>query len=202
MRALRGRIIVKSFASQKEEIEIVGQDGKRLTLWVGKKYAINHREKNPVVCEVLDNNSEYNYIKKGDFLLVHHNFLSEWQTNPFCIEYDPVSEVGLYSLQANHNIFCKINADGIAEPVCGNMLVERQKNPIKSSLIIIPDTVKQEHNDRVKVVSLSPEVAGYKVGQTVLMYKYSDYEICYSWKKKDYSIIKVYEEDLIGVVDN
>ena len=192
MRALRGRILVKSYASQKEEIEIVGQNGKRLTLWVGKKYVANHREKNPVVCEVLDNNSEFEYIQKGDFLLVHHNFLSEWQTNPFCIEYDPATEVGLYSLKANQNIFCRINEEGIAEPVCGNMLVERQRNPIKSSLIIIPDTVKQEHNDRVKVVSLAPEVNGYEIGQTVLMYKHSDYEICYSWKKKDYSIIKVY----------
>lgn len=202
MRALRGKVIVKSFENQKEAIVITGEGGKKIELWVGKKFVENHREKNPVICQVVDNNSEYHYIKEGDYLIVHHNYLSEWQTNPFCMEYNPQTGEGLYSFPASSSIFCKLLEDGSAVPVCNNMLVERLKNPVKSSLIYIPETVKQEHNDRVRVISVAPEVDNSLIGNTILMHQYSDYEICYTWNKKDYSVIKVLADELIGVVNS
>lgn len=201
MKALHGKILVKSYANQKQAIQIKGEGGKVIELWVGKQYLQNYREKNPVICEVLDNNSKYDYIIPGDFLIVHHNLLSDWKTNPFCLEYDIETGVGLYSFPVNSSVFCKIGSDGIAIPVCDNILVERLKNPVKSSHIIIPDTVKQEHNDRVKVTAISPEVEGLKEGQTILIYKQGDYEICYNWNKVDYRVIKVVESDVIGVFD-
>lgn len=202
MKAIKGKIIVKAYLSQKEAIQIKGANGQMIELWVGKKYLTNFREKNPVLCECVHNNSEFDYIQPGDMLIVHHNLLSDPMTNPFCIEYDPQTGMGLYSIRANDSIFCKLDKEGVATPICGNILVQRLKNPIKSSAIIIPDTVKQEHNDRVKVLAIAPEVEGVGVGETVLIYEKSDYEICYSWQKNDYSLVKIKEEEIIGHLTN
>lgn len=90
--------------------------------------------------------------------------------------------------------------DGTVEPVCENILAERLPNAITSSLIIIPDTVKQEHEDRVKVLAVASEVEGIKSGDIIAILNKADYEICYSWEKEDYSVIKIFMEDVIGVL--
>lgn len=200
MKAIRGKIIVKSYTNQKEALMIKGANGKMVELWMGRKYDENNRRKNPVLCEVVDNNSKYDYIKKGDLLLVHHNYLSDPMTNPFCLEYDQETGVGIFSFIASNNIYCILRKDGVVTPVCENILAERLPNAITSSLIIIPDTVKTEHEDRVRVLAVSPEVEGIKPGNVVAILNKADYEICYSWEKKDYSVIKVFQEDVIGVL--
>lgn len=198
MKAIKGKILVKAYNNQKESIQIKGVGGKMIELWVGKKYVTNYRERNPVICEVIDNASKYYYIKTGDLLLIHHNYLSDPMTNPFCIEYDPQTGMGLYSFVANNNIFCKLAKDGKAIPVCENIIAERIKNPIKTSLIIVPDTVKQEHSDRVKVLAVAQDLERPKIGETVFIHKYADYEICYTFNKKEYSVIKVFHDDIWG----
>ena len=201
MKAIRNKIIVKSYSNQKEALKITGKNGKVIELWIGKQFDVNNRRKNPVICEVIDNNSKYDYIKTGDLLLVHHNYLSEWKTNPFCLEYDIETGIGVYSFTANNNIYCILRKDGIVTPVCENILAERLSNKIQSSLIIVPDTVKQEYEDRVKVLAVAPEVEGVGIGDIVAIPKMADYEICYSWEKKDYSVIKIFSEDIIGILN-
>jgi hypothetical protein len=201
LKAIRGKLIVKSYANQKEALVITGEGGKKIELWIGRNYGLNHRVKNPVLCEVIDNNSKYSYIKKGDLLLLHHNYLSDWETNPFCLEYNPQTGEGLFSFIASNNIYCKINKDGTATPVCENILAERLTNRIQTSLIIVPDTVKQEHEDRVRVLSVAPEVEGIKKGDIVAILEKADYEICYSWENQDYTLIKVFGEDIVGVLE-
>jgi len=199
-KAIRGKVIVKSYANQKEALMIKGKGGKMIELWMGRKYDENNRRKNPVLCEVVDNNSKYDYIKKGDLLLVHHNYLSDPMTNPFCLEYDQQTGIGIFSFLASNNIYCILRKDGVVTPVCENILAERLPNAITSSLIIIPDTVKTEHEDRVKVLAVAPEVEGIGQGDIIAILNKADYEICYSWEKKDYSVIKVFQEDVIGVL--
>lgn len=201
MKAIRGKIIVKSYSNQKEAIMIKGRGGKMVELWVGRKFLTNYRQKNPTICEVIDNNSKYNYIKTGDLLLVHHNYLSDWKTNPFCLEYDIETGVGVYSFEANNNTFCKLDKNGEAVAICENIIAQRLTNPIKTSMIIIPDTVKQEFEDRVRVLSIAPEVEGIKIGDIVAIPKMADYEICYSWGKKDHTVIKVFAEEIIGILN-
>jgi hypothetical protein len=200
MKAVRNKIIVQSYSNQKEALMIDGPNGTKIELWMGRQYDENNRRRNPVLCEVVDNNSKYGYIKKGDMLLVHHNYLSGGEANPFCLEYDIESGVGIYSFLASNNIFCVLKKDGTVTPVCENILAERLPNAITSSFIVIPDTVKQEHGDRVRVLAVSPEVEGVNIGDTVLILNKADYEICYSWNKKDYSVIKVFKEDIVGVL--
>ena len=192
MRATANKILVKAYLNQKSAIQIKGPNDTTIELLVGKEYELNNRKKNPTICEVIDNNSQYAYIKTGDKLLVHHNFLSDPDANPRCIEHDPQSGMALFSIPAGRHIFCKLDNDGNLSPTCDNILVERLRNPIESKFIIIPDTVKQEHNDRVKVTAVSPEIDFVKPGQTVLIKDKADYEICYSWNKEDRNAIKVW----------
>lgn len=105
-KAIRGKVIVKSYTNQKEALMIKGEGGKMIELWMGRQYDENNRRKNPTLCEVVDNNSKYDYIKTGDLLLVHHNYLSGGEDNPFCLEYNPQTGVGIYSFLASNNIFC------------------------------------------------------------------------------------------------
>jgi len=199
-KAIRGKVIVQSHVNQKEALLIKGKGGKMIELWIGRQYDENNRRKNPVLCTVIDNNSKYDYIKTGDMLLVHHNYLSGGEDNPFCLEYDRERGIGIYSFLASNNIFCILKPDGTVKPVCENILAERLPNAITTSLIIIPDTVKQEHEDRVKVIAVSPEVEGIKSGDIIAILNKADYEICYSWGKEDYSVIKIFMEDAIGVL--
>lgn len=202
MKALKNKILVKAHLNQKDSVMIKGEDGKNIELWVGSKYRENYRERSPVIAEIIDNGStDYNYLKVGDLILVHHNYVSQWETNPFCIEYSMESGEGVFSLPADRNIFCKLNEDGTVQAICGNIVGERLKKIIKTNIIVVPDSVKQEHNDRVKVLSVSPEIKGIYPKQTVLIMQYSDYEIVYTWKGKEYSVIKVWQDEIIGVLN-
>lgn len=64
-KAIRGKVIVKSYTNQKEALMIKGEGGKMIELWMGRQYDENNRRKNPTLCEVVDNNSKYDYIKTG-----------------------------------------------------------------------------------------------------------------------------------------
>lgn len=202
MKPIGKRIIVEAYLGQKESISIKGRNGKTIELWLGKKYITNFREKNPVIAKVLSNPSgEFPYIKEGDIILTHHNFLSDWKTNPYCIEYSLEENKGIFAIPLDRNIFCKLNEDGTVKALCHNVIAKRLKNPIKTTLIIVPDSIKQEHEDRVKILDVAPEVDGVHPGQTVLIMNKADYEICYTWKGKEYSVIKVFSEEIIGILN-
>lgn len=198
-KALKNRILVKAYMEQKDTITIKGAGGKDIQLWMGKRYMSNFREKNPVICEVIDNNSKYSYIDEGDLLLVHHNYLADPLTNPYCIEFDVETQIGLFIIPAGRNIFAKLRADGTISPICHNVIAERYEQVIHSKFIIIPDSVKKNYNDRVKVLAIAPEVEGIKPGETVLILDKADYEICYTFNNQEYTAIKVWMEDILAV---
>jgi hypothetical protein len=200
IKAQFGRILVKAYLNQKDAIQIVGADGKTVELWMGKKYLENYRQKNPVICTVIGNASTFDYIHEGDQLLVHHNYLSDPVQNPYCIEYNAQTGEAFFGVPASEAIFAKLNEDGTIQPVCHNIIAKRLKNPIISTLYI-PDTVKQEHNDRVEVIAVAPEIKTIKPGMTILIYKMADYEICYTFNKKEYSAIRIWGQDVIGFLN-
>lgn len=202
MKPIGKKIMVEAYLAQKESISVTRDNGDIVKLWMAKSYTTNHRERNPVVAKVLSKTSpDFPYIKEGDIILVHHNFLSEWRTNPFCIEYSVETGIGVYSIPLDRNVFCKINEDGSVSALCHNIIAERLKNPVKTKLILIPETVKQEHEDRVKVKDVAPDVEGISPGQTVLIMKKADYEICYNWGGREHSVIKVFDEEIIGILN-
>lgn len=200
---LRERILVESYVNQKETITIEGPGGKPIVLYMAKRYTDNNRVKNPVIATVISSNSKkYPYIKEGDSLLVHHNFITlDPYTNPYCIEYDGQTSRGLFSIPAGKEIFGRLKEDGGVEPLCGNIIAKRLRNPIKSDLLVIPDTVKQEHNDRVEVVAVSREVDAVRPKQVVLINQFADYEICYTYDKTEHSVIKVWMDEILAIIN-
>lgn len=172
MKALKSRILVRVDMSQKD------MSGDFFT---AKEFNTNHRDRHPVLCESLQDNG---VLKKGDLLLVHHNFF--YEGSPYQMSGD------VFSLILNRQIFARLDKDGYAHSVCGNLMAERI--PIPSTLELPPDYQKY-YNDRVRIISAAE---GYHKGQTLLCYPFADYEIIYNWKGEERRVIKVWKEDVCG----
>jgi len=200
MKAVKKKILVEVKMNQKSALTIKGEGGKEIDLQIEKQYDPNGRQRNAVLCTILHNGSDYNYLKKGDTLLVHHNFFDKIEENPHFIAYNRDNKTAIFAIPSGRNIFCRVEANGCITPVCHNMIVERLKNPIKTTFIYIPETIKQEYNDRVKVISIAPEVTGITPGQTILIHQMADYEICYNWQKQEKAVVKVWDEEIIGIL--
>lgn len=200
MRAINGRIIVKANLNQKETITIQGPVGP-IELWMGKKYLTNHREKNPVLCEVLHNDSRHP-ISEGDVLVVHHNYLSDPKTNQYLIEYDPETGVALFVIPANHGVFCILDGAGTPRPLYPYLLAQRVKEVIHSRYIHIPDSVSKDYGDRCVVISVAPEEKILRSGQMIVHRRYGDYEIVYNFGRKEHSLIRIDADDVEAVIEN
>jgi|GEM_PF-3222836 len=211
MRAKHNKIIVSADMEQKETHQIRKADGTTISLYLGRRYNSNAREKNPCVCTVVDNNApEYRHIRTGDILVVHHNLLVK--ESAYLI--DIIDGIAYFSIPViqkeidnttrkvtevpNRQLFAKL-VDGELEPICNNLICERVKMPARSTIII--DPVEKTYEDRVRVLKVAPDVYGISRGDIALMYKMGDYEIVYHWNNKECRAIKVWAEDIIGIVN-
>lgn len=176
VRPLKGKIIVKVDTSQKERNE---------QFLLAKEYNTNYRDRSPVVAAVITGSKE---IKKGAFLLCHHNLFYS-ATSPYRIDGDT------YSIPINENIYAWIDEDGVPHPLNGNIIAERVK--IGSAFELTPQYQKN-HIDRVIVLS---DGLGFKAGQQVFTWKYSDHEIIYMWKGKEKRVIKINIEDIVAYIE-
>lgn len=180
MEAVYKKILVKVNMEQKEYAEIGG-----VKLFLAPKYNPNHRERNPVVAEVLQGNEE---INTGDFVIVHHNYFSEY--SPY-----EISD-GIYSIPYSENIFATIDKEGNASAVCGNVICERIS---EDEMIGMANTKRLEYHDRVTVISNG---YGFKEGDQVFTLPYSDYQIVYNWNGIEKRIIRVYKENIVAILQN
>lgn len=169
------KIIVSVNFQQKESISLGGSE-----MLLAKQYSNNRRESMPVLCQVVDGNGK---IENDTLLLVHHNRFSE--SSPHYLESN------LYSLAFNNSIFAKIDDNGNAKGICGNIIVEHtfDKNDI------IPDNLKKPNRFKYNVLQNG---YGFKKGQSVYCYEFSDYCIIYVWKGVEHRVIKVKLEDIVG----
>lgn len=177
MKPHNSKIIVRVNAEQKRSIDLSGSN-----FLLAKQYTNNRREQNPVVCEVITGNS---IIKSGEFLLVHHNRFAEH--SPY-----ELGE-GMYAIPYDRSLFARLDADGNPHSLCGNIIAQRVE---KTSAIEIAASYKKNYNDRVVVLNNG---YGYKKGDEIFTYPFSDYCIVYVWKGVEYRVIKVYIEDIAGV---
>jgi len=176
MKAANDKIIVRVNGSQKHNIEVGG-----INFLLAKQYTNNRREQNPVLCEVVTGNS---IIKSGEFLLVHHNRFAEH--SPY--------ELGdnMYALPYDRSLFARIDDEGIPHSMCGNIIAKRVE---KTSMIELAASYKKNYNDRVIVLNNG---YGYKKGDEIFTYPFSDYEIVYVWKGEEKRVVKVFVEDICG----
>jgi hypothetical protein len=148
---------------------------------LAKKYNTNRREQNPVLCKVVQGNKK---VREGTWLLVHHNRFAEHSPHEI--------GGGLYSIPYNQSVFAKVDKNGEAHSVNGNIICEREK--VSHGNIL---TTEKIHNDRFTILN---DGCGYRKGQMVFTYQFSEYEIIYIWQGIEHRVIKIFHEDIVGVV--
>jgi hypothetical protein len=179
MVATNDKIIVKVNPNEKNST-IIG-DSKFL---LAKEYNTNYRERNPVVCEVIKGNGK---LKDGSFILVHHNSFSEHSPHYL--------GDNLYSLAYNKSIFCRLDEQGNAHSMCGNIVVE---NILVEWVAVEVAAFYQKHyTNRAKVVSNG---YGFKKDDILLFWDMGNYEIIYNWKGEERRVVKVFKDDIVGVL--
>lgn len=192
MRALPNKAIVKVNLEQKD---------RHGNLFMVKRSNPDGKEANPVLCTIIDVNSkEYPYLKEGDELIVWHNYFEpSTHLNPNIYFINKEYPYAYYTIPVTNSIYARIE-NGEPHPVCGNMICERILKPLPSTILIIPDTAIQHYSDRVVVLKTAPEVKDYKAGDTVLIHKWGDPEICYNYNNIEKRFIKVWQDDAIGTI--
>jgi len=178
MKSVNDRIIVRVNMQQKNEMVIAG-----VKLKTAMKYESNHREKSPVIAEVVDGNK---FIETGRIILCHHNHF--YPPSPYFM-YDD-----LFSIPANHTIFSILNTDGSLRPVYGNVFAD--KVPIESTLPMPPEYRKFHLN---RGVITDSGWTHFKVGALVFTRPSAPYDIVYNTDGVERRVTKINSEMICAV---
>ena|ERR1700744_833389 len=179
MKNVNDRIIVKVNMAQKNEMLVGG-----IKVRTALKYENNHREKSPVIAEVIEGNR---WIKTGVTIFCHHNHF--YPPSPYFLQDD------LFSIPANHTIFAILNDEGGLDPVYWNVIAE--KIPTESTLPLPPE-YRKFHTDRGKI--LKPGWTKYAVGDLVFTRPSAPYDIVYILGDVEKRITKINSEMICAVV--
>lgn len=180
MIAVQNSIIVYIAPDQKEKY-LLGES----IIKAGKRYSINYRERTPVVAQIIEGLGE---LKTGKSIITSYTHFGE--DSPYLL-YD-----NTYSIPVDELILAFIEDDGSLNPVCGNLIVDRV--PIKTTFLL-PDELQKFHNDRGVVVNGN---GIFKKGDYLLFLKFSDYEIVYTWNNEERRAIKIYKDEIVGILKN
>lgn len=166
--------------AQKNTLMVAGVSFK-----VANLYQTNHREKEPVLGEIVEGNKE---IIKGQIGIFHHNNFTP--PSPFFI-YDD-----LFSVPYNKTVFGIVYPDGNIRPLCGNILCDRVW---EQSTIDLPSEQRKQYLDRIIVTN--PGNTPYKVGQLLFTRPYAFYEIVYNIDGKEFRIHKIHADMVVGMAE-
>lgn len=155
-----------------------------ITMKIANLYETNHREKEPVLAEVVKGNK---VIVANRVVICHHNHFAP--PSPYFL-YDD-----LFSIPYNKTIFGILYSDGNIRPLCGNILCNRVW---EESAIELPPEQRKQHLDRVIVTN--PGDTAYKIGQLLFTRPYAFYEIVYNIDGKEYRIHKIHEDNVVGML--
>lgn len=179
MKAVHDRIIVRVNRQQKDEMLVGGVLVKMAPL-----FEANHREKSPVLAEVVEGNK---VLYKGDIIACHHNHFGD--NSPYWLYAD------LYSIPFNKTIFGLFDAEGNMTPVCGNMICSYI---YPESDLFLPEEARKPFPSRYTIID--PGWTMYKVGQQIFTRPSAGYEIVYHWDKHQKRVVKVSEDQVCGVL--
>lgn len=196
MKPRRKHLIVKSYDEQKEIHQVKLNDGKVINIYIGRRYNENGREQSPVVCEVLSVGEDVKEISEGDLLITHHNLLSN---EAITIERNLAEQYTILSVPNDNHLYAKILPSGELEPVNGNCIAKRIKKEVNTSLAVPFEMTEDLMFD---LVSVSKEIDFVKAGDRVLCYKHSDYEMVFHFENKEQRAIRIWKEDILGIVEN
>lgn len=179
MKPAAGYIIVKVDLAQKEKAQIGNN-----TILTGYRYSHNHREKNPVVAQIVEGTEE---LPAGKWLVCNYCYF-DWSSQYHM--YD-----NLFSIPVDQELFAFIEEDGELTPICGNLLVERIT---KETIIDIPDDLKKQYWDRGIIKKVPCGTSEYQLNTFILWLFASDYGIRYTWNGIEKERIKIHESEIIG----
>lgn len=179
MITVNGKITVRVNRDQKNEFLIGG-----VRVASALKYENNHREKQPVIAEVVDGNE---YIRTGQIICSHHNHYSE--NSPYYL-YDD-----LYNIPFSKTIFGVFDSQGNLSPTCGNMICEMID---VETTLPLPPSQRQQHIHRYKI--LDAGWTKYKPNQIIFTRPYSGYVIVYVWDGEERRVVKVDSEMVCGIL--
>jgi hypothetical protein len=179
MKSVNDRIIVRVNMAQKNEMLIGG-----VKVRTALKYENNHREKSPVIAEVLSGNR---WVKDGQTILCHHNHF--YPPSPYFLQDDQ------FSIPANHTIFAILNKDGTVNPVYWNVIAERI--PIETPAPLPPE-LRKSYTDRGKI--LDGGWTKYETGDLVFTRPSAPYDIVYIFGDIEKRITKINSEMICAVV--
>lgn len=181
MRTSSGKILVQVNLGQKGKVFIGGIEFQTML-----NYNTNYRERSPVVALVKEGNQR---IPTGSYIICHHNRFHEHSVYHL---YDD-----LFAIPVNDSIFMRIDENGDPHSVQGNLVCERIER--RESFMDTPESLKKNYTDRVRVLNKG---YGFKKGDEIYTYKFSDYEIVYNWNGQIRRVIKVKKEDVVAIYKN
>lgn len=194
MKPKKKHIIVKAFLSQKESHIVKCADGTSIELYLGRKYGENSREINPVVCEVTHKAEDVEQVDVGDLLIVHHNTLVNEAT---VIKKDYSEQSVIMPILADNMLYAKIDKEtGELTPLYGNFIAERL-DVVKKSIIIFDEGKKEEL--KFRILAAPSDCNDVAVGDNVICYKLSDYEMVYNFKGSEKRAIRIWKDDILAV---
>ena len=196
MKPKKKHIIVKAFLTQKESHIVNCADGTSIELYLGRKYGENSREINPVVCEVTHKADDVEQVDIGDLLIVHHNTLTNEAS---VIKSDYNEQSVIMPILADNMLYAKINREtGELTPLYGNFIAERI-DVVKKSVIIYDEGKKEEV--KFKILAAPSDCNDVAIGDNVICYKLSDYEMVYNFNGSEKRAIRIWKEDILAVFD-
>lgn len=180
MKPANGKILVRVNMAQKNTLNIAG-----VTMKIANLFQTNHREKEPILGEVVKGNK---VLTTGRIGIFHHNNFAP--PSPFHL-YDDI-----FSVPFNKTVFGILYSDGNIRPLCGNILCNRVDI---ESAIPLPAEQRKQHIDRVVVTN--PGDTRYKAGQLLFTRPHAYYEIVYNIDGKEFRVHKIHEEMVVGIGD-
>lgn len=174
---IHGKVVLRVNMRQKDTL-IIGDT----TVSTALKFEVNHREKSPVVAEVVIGNR---FIKPGEILLCHHNLF--YHPSPYFLMDDQ------FAVPFGKTLFAKIDSEGNLSPICGNLLCDRVDI---STPLPLPVEHRKQYLDRVIVTD--GYGTKYKKGQLVFTRPYSFYQIVYNWNGIEKRVHKCDTDMIVG----
>lgn len=191
MRPTRNRIIIKAHYDQREYLSYG-----ILKLLMPNRNLLNidGKEANPTLAEVVAV-SDGIKLEPGDELILSHNiiFNKAWLLS---LE----NHIAMLSIPNDEEVLGRLDENGELHPLNGNCIVKRIEQPPVSSIIVTPDAFKKTEENKVILLECCPEEKKLLPGQTVFIFKHSDYKIHWSFKGEEKSAIVCKSDEVVAVL--
>lgn len=197
--AMPGKLIVAVNMNQKNDMEIELIPG--LTIYMNKFFGDDRKITNPSLAIVREVGPGITDIKKNDIILCHHNTFRSVVANGYFLGHmGKEDKLDLFSINYER-VQIKLNPDGTPVPLKEMMLVKRIENRVNSIIAQSEAHVKNHHNI-FEIEYIGDNCDGLKVGDKVITYTKSDYEIDYCFNQKNLSAIRVKYTDVLAILED